>query len=103
MRQRYYKQKRIKKLFVVHQRGNAYEKEIFENMYQCFGSNGSLAKRMRRSAAEKRREDNDGDCKTGGFYQKMCIKIRNSPIRSDHILSGMKKQRNYQLHLRDGV
>lgn len=45
-------------------------KEIFENMYQCFGSNGSLAKRMRRSAAEKRREDNDGDCKTGGFYQK---------------------------------
>ena len=31
------------------------------------------------------------------------IKIRNSPIRSDHILSGMKKQRNYQLHLRDGV
>ena len=46
------------------------EKEIFENMYQCFGSNGSLAKRMRRSAAEKRREDNDGDCKTGGFYQK---------------------------------
>ena len=52
MRQRYYKQKRIKKLFVVHQRGNAYEKEIFENMYQCFGSNGSLAKRMRRSAAE---------------------------------------------------
>ena len=26
-----------------------------------FGSNGSLAKRMRRSAAEKRREDNDGD------------------------------------------
>ena len=67
MRQRYYKQKRIKKLFVVHQRGNAYEKEIFENMYQCFGSNGSLAKRMRRSAAEKRREDNDGDCKTGGY------------------------------------
>lgn len=43
MRQRYYKQKRKKKLFVVHQRGNAYEKEIFENMYQCFGSNGSLA------------------------------------------------------------
>ena len=70
MRQRYYKQKRKKKLFVVHQRGNAYEKEIFENMYQCFGSNGSLAKRMRRSAAEKRREENDGDCKTGGFYQK---------------------------------
>ncbi len=69
MRQRYYKQKRKKKLFVVHQVGNAYEKEIFENMYQCFGSNGSLAKRMR-MLAEKRREDNDGDCKTGGFYQK---------------------------------
>lgn len=83
MRQRYYKQKRKKKLFVVHQRGNAYEKEIFENMYQCFGSNGSLAKRMRRSAAEKRREDNDGDCKTGGFYQKKNImKSMNMPIRS---------------------
>ena len=83
MRQRYYKQKRKKKLFVVHQRGNAYEKEIFENMYQCFGSNGSLAKRMRRSAAEKRREDNDGDCKTGGFYQKKTImKSMNMPIRS---------------------
>ena len=88
---------------------------------------------MRRSAAEKRREDNDGDCKTGGFYQKKynekyeyadpirgvarderlklkmgfdimnagfteytqivnVYKIRNSPIRSDHILSGMKNK-----------
>ena len=82
MRQGYYKQKRKKKLFVVHQRGNAYEKEIFENMYQCFGSNGSLAKRMRTSATEKRREDNDGDCKTGGFYQKNIMKSMNMPIRS---------------------
>lgn len=83
MRQRYYKQKRKKKLFVVHQRGNAYEKEIFENMYQCFGSNGSLAKRMRRSAAEKRREDNDGDCKNWRILsEKNIMKSMNMPIRS---------------------
>ena len=73
MRQRYYKQKRKKKLFVVHQRGNAYEKEIFENMYQCFGSNGSLAKRMRRSAAEKRRRI---------LSEKNIMKSMNMPIRS---------------------
>ncbi len=43
MRQRYYKQKRKKKLFVVHQRGNAYEKNdsfcdgAGIGMYQCSG------------------------------------------------------------------
>ena len=41
------------------------------------------------------------DIMNAGFTEY--TKIRNSPIRSDHILSGMKKQRNYQLHLRDGV
>ena len=68
MRQRYYKQKRIKKLFVVHQRGNAYEKEIFENMYQCFGSNGSLAKRMRQNWRI--------------LSEKNIMKSMNMPIRS---------------------
>ena len=41
------------------------------------------------------------DIMNAGFTEY--TQIRNSPIRSDHILSGMKKQRNYQLHLRDGV
>ena len=47
------------------------------------------------------------DIMNAGFTEYTQIvnvyKDRNSPIRSDHILSGMKKQRNYQLHLRDGV